>query len=78
MRAIGEVVLFAAAVHGPIIPCLRQIGQHSGIDFIGKDAVEHQVVEWRIGIACRIHRRDEEIAQLLDRRSFGVHDSTLP
>jgi len=68
MRAVGEIVALAAAVHRPIVRRFRHIGDNGGVDVVRKDAVEHEMIKWSLKSRRRIHRRGDEIAQALNRK----------
>ena len=72
-----EIVAFAAAVHRPVVARFRHIGEHRGVDVVGKHAVEHEVVNGA-SEAGRVDRGDDGIAQPLDgepRLPASIHRS---
>ena len=77
MGAIGEVMAFAAAVHRPVVRRLRHVGEHQRVDIVGKDAVEYEMGERRVGRGRGIDRAATKSRKPFDRerRLPGLNSS---
>ena len=69
MRAVGEIMALAAAMHRPVIVRFRHVGEHLRVNVVREHAVEHEVRERGIGRSRGVDRGDDEIAQALDRKA---------
>ena len=68
MGTVRQIVALAAAVHRPVVRRLRHIGEHGGIDVVGKHVIENEMIKGRLVSRRRVDRTHHELAQPLRRK----------
>jgi hypothetical protein len=61
VRAVGEIEPLAAPMHRPIVGRRRHIREHRGVDIVGENALEYEMIERRVKGGSRVNRGDHKI-----------------